>query len=207
MALDDISALQGGTCAIKQTELCLYLMSLRMCHLFLNHEWMSWVIWPTFPQPRGLNKSVAWVLELLMTKTVTYFENHYFNLCLLMHMPILLLWYLPPRQPDGRQMSCLYASGTLCPPLRARCRGWGYLRLPGVRCWRRSARRCASGSGWPESWILEIWGSSPPPHPWRVPSPTFPTAGAGFKDATLRERCVAESIWTVYMTEPRYGLH
>lgn len=29
-------------------------------------------------------------------KIVTYIGNHDLNLCFLLHVPILLLWYLPP---------------------------------------------------------------------------------------------------------------
>ena len=44
-----------------------------------------------------------------------------------------------------------------------------------------------------------------PPHPvlGMYILPTVPTAGAIFKGAALRQRCVAETIWTVFVTEPR----
>lgn len=52
-------------------------------------------------------------MGLLVGKMVTYFGNHYLDLCFLLHMPILLLCFLPPVQPDIHQMSHLNASETL----------------------------------------------------------------------------------------------
>ena len=37
--------------------------------------------------------------------------------------------------------------------------------------------------------------------------PVVPTMGTTFKDTTLRERYVAETIWLVYMTECSWGLY
>lgn len=36
--------------------------------------------------------------------------------------------------------------------------------------------------------------------------PTVPTVGAVFKDITLKEQCVVETLWMVYMPEPHEGL-
>lgn len=47
-----------------------------------------------------------------MEEMVTYFGNHYLYLCFLLHVPILLLWHLPPVQLDSCQMSLLHASET-----------------------------------------------------------------------------------------------
>lgn len=49
---------------------------------------------------------------LLVEKDVTYFGNHYLNLCFLVHGPVLLLRHLPPVAPDSRQISHLDADET-----------------------------------------------------------------------------------------------
>lgn len=36
--------------------------------------------------------------------------------------------------------------------------------------------------------------------------PTVPKVGAIFKDVSLREQCVIETIWMAYMAEPSEGL-
>ena len=41
-------------------------------------------------------------MRLLIGKHVTYFGNHYLNLCFLLHLPVLLL---PPVQPESHQIS------------------------------------------------------------------------------------------------------
>ena len=87
----------------------------------------SYVIWPphAHPHPRGLNKSVVQIIMgLLVKNTVTYLGKHYLFLHFLflhfiLHVPIWLLWNLPPMQPENCQMSHLPASETLCWPLRA----------------------------------------------------------------------------------------
>lgn len=43
------------------------------------------------PKLRRLNKSVIQITGLLVEKTVTYFGNHYLNLCFLLHVSLLLL--------------------------------------------------------------------------------------------------------------------
>ena len=43
------------------------------------------------PQLRRLNKLVVQIIGLLVKKNITYFEKHYFHLCFLLHVPILLL--------------------------------------------------------------------------------------------------------------------
>lgn len=49
-----------------------------------------------------------------MEEMVTYFGNLYLYLCFLLHVPILLLQYLPPVQLDSCQMSPLHASEIPC---------------------------------------------------------------------------------------------
>lgn len=66
------------------------------------------------PQPRGLDKSVVQIMGLLVEKTVAYFGNYYLNLCFLLNVPLRLLWYLPPTQPECHQTVPLHASDTLC---------------------------------------------------------------------------------------------
>ena len=64
------------------------------------------------PELRGLSKSVVQIRGLLVKKIVTYFGNIF--ICFLSHVPLLLLWYLPPRQPDRHQMSHLQMNKTPC---------------------------------------------------------------------------------------------
>lgn len=52
------------------------------------------------PPAKELNKSVVGIMELLVGRN--YFENHYLSLCFLLHVPPLLLWYLPPVQTDTK---------------------------------------------------------------------------------------------------------
>lgn len=49
---------------------------------------------------------------LLVEKDVTYFGDHYLNLCFLLHGPILFLRHLPPMAPESRQISHLDADET-----------------------------------------------------------------------------------------------
>lgn len=51
------------------------------------------------------------ITGLLAEKVVTDFENYCLNLSL--HVPVLLLWHLPPMWPDSHQMSHLHASEPL----------------------------------------------------------------------------------------------
>ena len=76
------------------------------------------------PHPRGLNTSVVQIIMgLLVNNTVTYFGKHYLLLRFLLHVPMWLLWNLPPMQPESRQVSHLPASETLCWLLRAHWTG------------------------------------------------------------------------------------
>lgn len=56
------------------------------------------------PQPRGLSKSMA-------RGGKDYFGDHL--KLLLLRVPILLLWFLPPMQPGSHQTSHLHASKPL----------------------------------------------------------------------------------------------
>ena len=55
---------------------------------------------------------MAYTVELLVEKDVTYFGNHYLNPCLLLHVPLLLPWYLPPMEPDSHPINHLQAGET-----------------------------------------------------------------------------------------------
>ena len=72
-----------------------------------------------------------------------------------------------------------------------------------ICCWRRSSRERGC------QLTLELdTGNREAPHPvlGTYPLPTVPTVGAVDKDTALREHRAVETIWTAYVTEPRYGL-
>ena len=59
------------------------------------------------PRPaQELNKSVVQIMELLVGKNVTYFGDHYLDLCFLLHLPLV--------QPGWCHMSPLHTSKTTC---------------------------------------------------------------------------------------------
>ena len=104
MALDIITASQADTYAIIQQNIVFPdPMSLLMPRVY-------------DPQHRGFNKSVVRITGLLMKKKniyiyiyvymcvyiyVTCFGDQHVNLCFMLHVPVPLLWYLPPVQPDS----------------------------------------------------------------------------------------------------------
>lgn len=94
------------------------------------------------PQPMGLNKSVVCVRGLLVGKNIgTYFGDHYLNLYFLLHVLILLLWYLPTVQLDSCQRNYLHAKKPAdCP---------GYPVKGGETCQivRAAQERCSIGGG------------------------------------------------------------
>lgn len=93
-----------------------------------------------------------WCDSLLVEKIFTYFGNLYLNMCFLLHVSVLLMWYLPLVQPNSCQRSHLHTGETPCWPLRAHCGVWiSQLNLRitlsehknqswGVECWRKSLR-------------------------------------------------------------------
>ena len=81
MALDIIT-----TCAVIQKEWYLFIPEESAnVSLLLNHTrtQVNALSDPTLIS-RGLSKSVVWILRLLVEKIITYFGNHYFNLCFLL---------------------------------------------------------------------------------------------------------------------------
>lgn len=110
------------------------------------------------------NKSVIRIIELLVGKNVTYFGDHYFDLCFLLQ--------LPPGQPDSCQRSQVHSSETPADTafmskaskiVRTDCRG--------VKYWKKSWRV----TGWLElnpdsqkllmcSFVCWDYTLSPPPH-------------------------------------------
>ena len=53
-----------------------------------------------------------------MEKTIS-FGNQCLKLCFLLRMSVLLLWHVPPTQPDGSHVNPLHANDTPCGVLRA----------------------------------------------------------------------------------------
>lgn len=99
MALDIVTALQGSTCAIIQTQSCVFMPdeSTNVSSL-LNHKQTKWMLWMIQPQSRGLNKSMIRIIWLLTEKVVTDLRIHCLNLYFLLYVPVLLLWHLLPMQ-------------------------------------------------------------------------------------------------------------
>ena len=52
-------------------------------------------------------------------------------------------------------------------------------------------------------WTRAMKALHPLSCPWNVCSSYCSHHGSPFKDVTLREQCVVETIWTEYMTEPQ----
>lgn len=55
---------------------------------------------------------MVWIVGLLAENAFPYFGSHYLSRCYLLHVPVLLLWYLPPTQPDSCWTSHLRAGHT-----------------------------------------------------------------------------------------------
>ena len=64
-------------------------------------------------------------MGILMEKIVTYFGNHYLNLCSLLHVSILLLWHLSPMQPYSCQRNSSRVVETLADAQGTFWRGQG----------------------------------------------------------------------------------
>lgn len=139
MALDIISASQKGTCAISQTMLYVHTWCTCLCVIFIKLQEDMWMLWV----PRRLNKSVNQIMQFLVEKVFTDVGNDCLNL-FSFACPVLLLWYLPPMQPE----SCHWAIPKLAKPLADHsghiaeqgsvwdCKNWSW----GVDGQRRSLR-------------------------------------------------------------------
>lgn len=75
-------------------------------------------------QLRGLNKSVIQIIGLLVEKFVSNLGDHYLNLYFLLHVSLLLLWHLPPMQPNSHQMSHFHANKTPYRLIKSYCLRW-----------------------------------------------------------------------------------
>ena len=118
MDLEIISAGKEGTCAIIQKERCVFThdesakVSSLLNHMRTQVNALSDPT-PMIPSFR-IMVWMVWIMGPLAEKIVTYFGKHYPNLCFLLHVPILWLWYLPPMQPGSCQTSHLHANETPC---------------------------------------------------------------------------------------------
>ena len=52
------------------------------------------------------------IVGVLVEKITTYFGNHYFHLCFVLHVLLLLLCYLHPEKPDNHLMKHFQANGS-----------------------------------------------------------------------------------------------
>lgn len=55
---------------------------------------------------------MVWIVGLLVENVFLYLGNHYLRLCYLLHVPVLLLRYLPPTKPDSCRTNHLHAGDT-----------------------------------------------------------------------------------------------
>lgn len=102
MALDIVTALQGGTCAIIQTDaVYLYLMSWLMLSL-VGH--MRTHVKALIDLTSNLGDLASqWFRSWGFLWRNYLFGNHYLNQYFLLNMPTLVWWNLPPVQPDDCQ--------------------------------------------------------------------------------------------------------
>ena len=113
MALNIITASQGGTCVIIQRVVDTYIPdeSAEVSSLLNHIKTEVNVLTDLTLSPGDLINQ--W-FRSRVEKIITYFGNYYLDLCFLLYVPLLLLWHLPPVQPDRHQMSCLQATETPC---------------------------------------------------------------------------------------------
>lgn len=118
MALDMINALQLGICAIVQTKSCVFIPeeSVDVSSL-LNH--MRTQVNSLSDPTHSLGDLAINCLDhgtlsrkTKQNKTITLFWNLYHDLHFLLYVPLLMLWYLPPAQPDSHQTSHLHVGET-----------------------------------------------------------------------------------------------
>ena len=117
------------------------------------------------------------IMGVLVEKIITHFVNHYFDLCFVLHVRLLLLCYVPPEKPDNCLMNHFQANGSPGWWVRARCRRWawgwgGMCEIVARRKregWRRSWREC----DWQLTCKLALENLrllNPYPWTWSVPS-------------------------------------
>ena len=105
MAVDIITALPGGTCAIMHTKYCVFIPEVSaVVSSLLNHM-------------RTQGNTLSDLAPSLRDYINEWFksgalDHHYLHLCLLLHEPPLLPLPLPPVQPNSHPMSCLQANGS-----------------------------------------------------------------------------------------------
>lgn len=117
MALDIFTALKGGSWAVIQTECCVFIPDKSANGSSLSNHiraQMNTFEWSDL-QFRGINKSIIWIMGLLMEKNIyiTYFGNYCLNLCFFLHKPLLLLW----RLFQDRQIATKWSTPMLMKPL------------------------------------------------------------------------------------------
>lgn len=117
------------------------------------------------------------IMGVLVEKIITHFVNHYFDLCFVLHVRLLLLCYVPPEKPDNCLMNHFQANGSPGWWVRAHCRRWawgwgGMCEIVARRKregWRRSWREC----DWQLTCKLALENLrllNPYPWTWSVPS-------------------------------------
>ena len=133
-------------------------------------------------------------------KIVTYFGIH-LNLCFLLHVLILLLWYPPSVQPDSAKQ----ATSMLVKHL-ANLSGHIVEEAGACKMVRASHEGWSVGGSNQEDVITEL-----DPGNWRLLTlylslectfcPPFPQWEV-FQGHSLEKACVVGTIWTGYVTEP-----
>lgn len=176
MAFNFITALQGDTCAIIQTEYYVLIpdesankSSLLNC--MDTNECPEW----SNLQPKGFNKSRVWILGLSVEKVVSDLENYCLTLCFLLCVPVLLLWHLPPMHPASLQKSMALLRKPLLTaqePLQKKKRSHDIIRA-GPEEWNVGEYQEAITVDWPLTWTEALRSSLPLP-PWNMCSASLP---------------------------------
>lgn len=101
MTLDVIIALRGGTCAVIQIKRCVFIPDESAGVSSLLNHMRTQVYTLSDPVPSPGDPLNEWFRSWgTWWHIVTYFRNHYDNLCFFLHLPVLLLEYPLPVQPD-----------------------------------------------------------------------------------------------------------
>lgn len=148
MALNIITASKGGTYAIIQTECCVFIsnesanISSLLSYMRTQVKVLSYLI----SSLAALNQ---WFRSRALGGNNCCSGYHYLDLCFLLQVPLLLLWYLPQIQPDSHPTSHFHASKTLCWLFREYCWRWEGVRVSQrLECWGRSLRGCDHKLTW-----------------------------------------------------------
>lgn len=200
MASDIIAASKGGTYAIIQTEWCVFIpdesanVSSLLSHMRRQVKVLSYLT----SSLAALNQ---WFRSWALGGKNCYSGCHYLDLCFLLQVPLLLLWYLPHIQPDRLPTSHFHASKTPSWLFREYCWRWECVRVSWrLECWGRSLRGCDRKLTWQLNLCYQrlltcsLFLKCSFAHHSRTRT--------HFKDIASREYGIVETIWTVSVIEP-----